>query len=47
VKGLNKAVAATLVGVLLACAVCVNNPDAAGQVLSGFLMGIGTELSGL
>ena len=44
---LNKAVVATLVVVLLVCAGCASNPDAAGQVLSGVLMGIGTGLSGL
>ena len=46
-KRLDKAVVATLVVVLLACAGCASNPDAAGQVLSGVLMGVGTGLSGL
>ena len=46
-KRLNQAVIATLVVVLLVCAGCASNPDAAGQVLSGVLMGIGTGLSGL
>ena len=46
-KRLNNAIVATLVIVLLACAGCASNPDAAGQVLSGVLMGIGTGLSGL
>lgn len=32
---------------LLVCGGCANNPDAAGQVLSGVLMGIGQGLSGL
>ena len=46
-KRLSKAVVATLVVALLACAGCASNPDAAGQVLSGVLMGVGTGLSGL
>lgn len=46
-KRLNNAVVATLVVVLLTCAGCASNPDAAGQVLSGVLMGVGTGLSGL
>ena len=29
------------------CAGCANNPDVAGQVISGILMGIGSGLSGL
>ena len=33
--------------ILLVCGGCANNPDAAGQVLSGVLMGIGQGLSGL
>ena len=32
---------------LIACSGCASNPDAAGQVLSGVLMGIGQGLSGL
>ena len=36
-----------LVFVLLVCVGCASNPDTAGQVLSGVLMGIGTGLSGL
>lgn len=32
---------------LIACAGCASNPDAAGQALSGVLMGIGQGLSGL
>ena len=36
-----------LVVLLFTVAGCVSNPDAAGQVLSGVLMGIGTGLSGL
>lgn len=39
------------VGVFTACQAvvsgCASNPDAAGQVLSGILMGIGAGLSGL
>ena len=31
----------------IVCSGCASNPDAAGQVLSGILMGIGTGLSGL
>ena len=46
-KKLNNAFVATLVVVLLVCAGCTSNPDTAGQVLSGVLMGIGTGLSGL
>ena len=46
-KRLDKVVVATLVVVLLACAGCASNPNAAGQVISGVLMGIGTGLSGL
>ena len=46
-KRLNKAVVATLIATLLACTGCASNPDAAGQVLSGALMGIGAGLSGL
>ena len=46
-KKLNNAFFAILVVVLLVCAGCASNPDAAGQVLSGVLMGIGTGLSGL
>lgn len=44
---LNNAFIAILVVVLLACAGCASNPDAAGQVLPGVLMGVGTGLSGL
>jgi hypothetical protein len=36
-----------LVMLLVACAGCASNPDAAGQVLSGVLMGVGTVLSSL
>lgn len=43
----DRAIIATIVVLLLACAGCASNPDAAGQVLSGVLMGIGTGLSGL
>ena len=43
----DKAIIATIVALLLACAGCASNPDAAGQVISGVLMGIGTGLSGL
>ena len=43
----DKVVVAILVVVLLACAGCASNPNAAGQVISGVLMGIGTGLSGL
>jgi len=32
---------------LIACSGCASNPDAAGQALSGVLMGIGQGLSGL
>lgn len=32
---------------LLVCAGCASNPDAAGHALSGVLMGIGQGLSGL
>ena len=32
---------------LSACLGCANNPDVAGQVVSGVLMGIGAGLSGL
>ena len=32
---------------LIACAGCASNPDSAGQVLSGVMMGIGQGLSGL
>ena len=32
---------------LLVCSGCASNPDAAGQALSGVLMGVGTGLSGL
>ena len=32
---------------LSACLGCANNPDVAGQVVSGILMGIGAGLSGL
>ena len=46
-KRLNEAIVATIVILLLVCAGCASNPDAAGQVLSGVLMGIGTGLSGL
>jgi len=46
-KRLTKAAVATLVVVLLACAGCASSPDAAGQVLSGVLMGVGTGLSSL
>ena len=46
-KKLNNDFVAILVVVLLVCAGCASNSDAAGQVLSGVLMGIGTGLSGL
>lgn len=46
-RKLDKAIIATIVVLLLACAGSAGNPDAAGQVLSGVLMGIGTGLSGL
>ena len=36
-----------LCALLIACAGCASNPDAAGQALSGVLMGIGQGLSGL
>lgn len=36
-----------VVVLLPVCAGCSSNPDAAGQVLSGVLMGIGQGLSGL
>lgn len=36
-----------LVVLLFTVAGCASNPDAAGQVLSGVLMGIGTGLSSL
>lgn len=36
-----------LAAILIACAGCASNPDAAGQALSGALMGIGQGLSGL
>lgn len=32
---------------LLVCSGCASNPDAAGQVLSDVLMGVGQGLSGL
>ncbi len=38
---------AILLASLIACAGCASNPDAAGQALSGVLMGIGQGLSGL
>lgn len=44
---LNKAIIATLVVVLFACAGCASNPNGGGEVISGILMGIGTGLSGL
>ena len=31
----------------LFCCGCASNPDVAGQVISGILMGIGSGLSGL
>ena len=43
----DEAIAVTIVVLLLACAGCASNPDAAGQVISGVLMGIGAGLSGL
>ena len=46
-KKLNNAFVATLVFVLLVCAVCASNPHVGGEVVSGILMGIGTGLSGL
>ena len=46
-KKLNNAFVAKLVFVLLVCAGCASNPDTAGQVLFGVLMGIGAGLSGL
>lgn len=46
-RKIDKAIVATIVVLLLACAGCASNPDAAGQALSGVLMGIGQGLSGL
>lgn len=49
-RKIDKAIAVTIVALLLTPAGCASNPnasDAAGQVLSGVLMGIGTGLSGL
>ena len=46
-RKINKAIVATIVVLLLACAGCASNHDAAGQALSGVLMGIGQGLSGL
>jgi hypothetical protein len=46
-RKIDKAIAATIAALLLASAGCASNPNAAGQVLSGVLMGIGTGLSGL
>ena len=46
-KRLDKAVVATLVVVLLACAGCASNPNVGGEVVPGVLTGIGTGLSGL
>ena len=43
----DKAIAVTIVVLLLVCVGCASNPDAVGQVVSGVLMGIGTGLSGL
>ena len=37
-----------MIGIItIACAGCASNPDAAGQALSGVLMGTGTGLSAL
>ena len=44
---LNKAVVATFIVVLFACAGCASNPTVGDEVVSGILMGIGTGLSGL
>ena len=47
-KGTSMKMLDIIIGTLLiACSGCASNPDAAGQALSGVLLGIGQGLSGL
>ena len=47
-KGTSMKMLDIIIGTLLiACSGCASNPEAAGQALSGVLMGIGQGLSGL